>query len=82
MYVDRVDAKIIFDFITNEDHPRLIQHLRLSPVPIDIMSMRDHRKFTVITYSAYKNETNCFKILYEYAIRKNIDPNLPYSSKI
>ena len=31
--------------------------------------MQDSRKFTVLTYSAYKNDTNCFKILFEYAFK-------------
>ncbi len=31
------------------------------------MNMQDSRRFTVLTYAAYKNDTNCFKILFEYA---------------
>ena len=29
--------------------------------------MRDTRNYTVLTYAAYRNQTNCFKILFEYA---------------
>jgi len=35
--------------------------------------MKDHRKFTLLTYAAYKNITNCFKIIYEYATKFNIN---------
>ena len=31
------------------------------------MTMQDNRRFTVLTYAAYRNDTNCFKILFEYA---------------
>lgn len=31
--------------------------------------MVDSRNFTVLTYAAYRDDTNCFKILFEYAYR-------------
>jgi ankyrin repeat protein len=31
--------------------------------------MTDSRNFTVLTYAAYRDETNCFKILFEYALK-------------
>lgn len=37
------------------------------------MKMMDSRKFTVLTYSAYRNQTNCFKILFEYALKHGLD---------
>jgi hypothetical protein len=30
------------------------------------MQMRDSLNFTVLSYAAYKNDANCFKILFEY----------------
>jgi ankyrin repeat protein len=35
--------------------------------------MKDQRNFTVLTYAAYKNQTNCFKILFEYAFQYFFD---------
>ena len=35
--------------------------------------MKDSRGFTVLTFSAYRNQTNCFKILFEYAWKYEID---------
>jgi len=67
MFVDGSDAFRIFAFITNEDHTGLMQHLRFLKAPIDIMNMQDSRNFTVLTYAAYRNLTNVFKVLFEYA---------------
>ena len=30
--------------------------------------MKDSLNFTVLSYAAYKNDANCFKILFEYAL--------------
>jgi len=35
------------------------------------MTIQDSRRFTVLTYAAYRNDTNCFKILFEYAIKRS-----------
>jgi len=50
-----------------------MDYLRIQPKPLDLMKMMDSRKFTVLTYSAYRNQTNCFKILFEYALRHGLD---------
>ena len=31
------------------------------------MQMRDALNYTVLSFAAYKNDSNCFKILFEYA---------------
>ena len=46
------------------------------------MSMKDSRKFTLLTYAAYKNLTNCFKIIFEYVTKFNIDRRLPSNMKM
>ena len=45
-------------------------HLKSCNFPVDLMSMVDSRRFTVLTYAAYRNDTNCFKILFEYAWKR------------
>lgn len=35
------------------------------------MSMRDSKKFSLLTYAAYRNQSNCFKIIFEYAWQHN-----------
>ena len=76
LHVEGVEARNIFALITNEDYVRLTSYLKSFHYPIDIMSMRDQRNFTVLTFCAYKNVGNCFKILYEYAVNYNVNKNL------
>jgi ankyrin repeat protein len=35
------------------------------------MTMMDARKFTVLAYAAYRNLTNCFIVLFDYAFKFN-----------
>ena len=37
------------------------------------MRMMDTRRFTVLTYAAYRNQTNAFKVLFEYAWKHGLD---------
>ena len=46
------------------------------------MSIRDGRNFTLLNYAAYKNVASCFKIVYEYALKYNIDKTLPLDMKL
>jgi ankyrin repeat protein len=68
-YVEGKAAKHIFNYITNEDYQGLLLHLKSGNCHGDLLRMQDSRNFTVLTYSAYKNDTNCFKILFEYAFK-------------
>ena len=61
MRVEGTDAKIIFDLVTNGDYVRLEAYLKVcQKFPIDVISMKDHRKFTLLTYAAFKNNPKCF----------------------
>lgn len=72
------EANKTYSFITNEDHEGLMMYLRALIKPIDLMGMVDSRGFTVLAYAAYRNQTNCFKILFEYAWREcfKVDENI------
>ena len=70
MIVDGIEALNVFSYITNEDHNGLLQYLRFQKTSIDLTTMKDSRDFSVLTYAAYRNNTNCFKILFEYAWKK------------
>jgi hypothetical protein len=70
-YVEGKEAKHIFSFITNEDYQGLLLHLKSGNCKSDLMAMQDSRRFTVLTYAAYRNDTNCFKILFEYAAKRS-----------
>jgi ankyrin repeat protein len=40
---------------------------------INVIEMRDARKFTVLSYSCYKNHEECFMVLYDHALDKNLN---------
>jgi len=50
-----------------EDEKGLLAYLKQQVKPLEIMAMQCQRKFTCLAYSAYRNNTDCFKILFEYA---------------
>lgn len=68
--------------INEEENLRLAIYLKSLPKPLDIMSMKDHRNFTLLNYAAYKNVASCFKIIYEYALKFNIDKTLDLDEKL
>ena len=68
-FVEGHDAFRTYSFITEEDHEALLYFLRERRCKLDILSMVDSRNFTVLSYAAYRNQTNCFKILFEYGWR-------------
>lgn len=81
-HVEGIEAQNIFALITNEDYVRLTSYLKSFHYPVDVMSMRDQRNFTLLTFCAYKNVTNCFKIIYEYAVSFNVNQNFtPYEQQ-
>ena len=48
---------------------------------INVIEMRDARKFTVLSYSCYKNLEECFMILYNHALDKNLSGIKNFESK-
>lgn len=50
----------------------LVQPDNTSGEAINVIEMRDARKFTVLSYSCYKNLEECFMILYNHALDKNL----------
>lgn len=70
MFVEGHEAFKTYRYVTNEDHDGLMLYLRSQRRPLDLLSMVDSRSFTVLAYAAYRNQTNCFKILFEYAWRE------------
>lgn len=72
MSVADIEARKLFNFITNEDSQGLLQHLKCYGYPINVMEMRDSLDFTLLTYAAYKNDANCFKIIFWYAWNNNV----------
>jgi hypothetical protein len=48
---------------------------------INVIEMRDARRFTVLSYSCYKNLEECFMILYNHALDKNLAGIKNFESK-
>ena len=72
MNVEDIEAKKLFNFITKEDSNGLLQHLKCFNHPVNVMDMRDNLDYTLLTYAAYKNDANCFKIIFWYAWNNNV----------
>ena len=72
MSVADIEARKLFNFITHEDSQGLLHHLKGYGYPINVMEMRDSLDFTLLTYAAYKNDANCFKIIFWYAWNNNV----------
>jgi hypothetical protein len=81
-FVEGQEAFKTYTFITNEDHEGLLYFLKEKKSKLDIMSMVDSRGFTCLSYAAYRNQTNCFKILFEYAWRLSFNNEFKKDSKI
>ena len=45
----------------------------MMPQSYDLMIMRDALNFSLLTYCAFLNDANSFKIIFEYAWKKTID---------
>jgi len=43
--------------------------------------MRDARQFTVLSFSCYKNNEECFMILYDFALEKNLSSLKTFDEK-
>ena len=73
LFVEGAHAQKLFTLVTTEDWQGLIQYLKVQPFPLDLKHMKDSRNFSILTYTAYRNQSNSFKILYEYIKRYGID---------
>lgn len=71
--VSDLNAQRIFKLINEENHKGLVQHLMMLPHSLDLMIMKDALNFSLLTFCAYLNDANAFKIVFEYAWRKTVN---------
>lgn len=71
--VSDLNAQRIFKFITEENAKGLIQYLKMLPNRLDLTIMKDALNFSLLTYCAYLNDANAFKIIFEYAWKKSVN---------
>lgn len=72
----------------NEEVYRCISHGDISSLKdlllkqdVDVIEMRDARKFTVLSFACYKNNEECFMILYNHGLDKNLSDIRTFSDK-
>ena len=56
----------LFDFVAKSDAEGLLAFLQNSQ-PINVIEVRDHLGFSLVNFACLKNETSCFKVLFEYS---------------
>jgi len=61
----------VYRFISYNDAPALKQLLQ-NEDSLNLIEMRDARLFTVLAFACYKNTEECFMILYDHALDKNL----------
>ncbi|CDW81974.1 dhhc zinc finger domain containing protein [Stylonychia lemnae] len=64
-------AQQVFKYISHDD-VKSLKTLFFNDPSIDVISMRDARKFSVLAFSCYKNSEECFIILYNQASENNL----------
>lgn len=84
MIVEDLAAKKLFNFITNEDPEGLRDHLKRHQEFLNVIDMHDALDFNLISYSAYRNESNCLKVILRYVQQHTLDrlKNDPIKHKI
>ena len=48
---------------------------------VNVIEMRDARRFTVLSFSCYKNNEECFMILYNHALDRNLSDVRSFENK-
>ena len=65
--------ELVFRHISFNDVISLKTLLDLYGETINVIEMKDARKFTVLSFACYKNSEECFMILYNHALDKNLN---------
>jgi hypothetical protein len=71
----------IFRCISFNDVFALKNVLSIHADTINLITMRDARQFTVLSFSCYKNNEECFMILYDFALEKNLSSLKTFDEK-
>lgn len=73
----------MFGLIGTNEVQELTALLNKHGSKLDVITMKDARDFTVLSYACYKNSEECFMLLYNHALDKNltVDHTLKYQEK-
>jgi len=65
-------AQLIFKYISENDHRELESILEQEKGQIDVTTLKESRLYSALSFAAFKNHQQCFKIIYTHALRYNI----------
>ena len=65
-------AQLVFKYISDNEHRSLETMLAQEADKIDVTQLKESRMYTALSFSAFKNHQQCFKIIYNHALKYNI----------
>lgn len=65
-------AQLVFKYISDNEHRSLDSMLKQEGSKIDVTQLKESRMYTALSFAAFKNHQQCFKIVYEHAKKYNI----------
>lgn len=65
-------AQLVFKYISDNEYRQLETMLAKEGGQIDVTALKESRLYTALSFSAFKNHQQCFKIIYEHAMKYNI----------
>lgn len=64
-------AQMVFKCINDNEYKKLQIFLDQEGARVDVMQLKEQRYFTVLSLSAFKNHTQCFKACFRHALKFN-----------
>ena len=65
-------AQLVFKYISDNDYRQLEVMLDRERDNIDVTKLKESRMYTALSFSAFKNHQQCFKTVWNHAVRYNI----------
>ena len=65
-------AQLVFKYISDNEHRNLETMLAQEGAKVNITDLKESRMYTALSFAAFKNHQQCFKIVYQHALKYNI----------
>lgn len=65
-------AQLVFKHINDNDYRALEAMLAQERERINVLAFKESRMYTALSFSAFKNHPQCFKAVYNHAVKYNI----------
>jgi hypothetical protein len=66
-------AQFIFKCINDNEYKKLQHFLDREGSQVNVMALKEQRYFTALSLSAFKNHSQCFKVIYNHALKHNLN---------